>query len=68
MFVCVCVYVCEFVTTRNSLGLQVLTREEARQILVARNEKNEQQARALYDFEGETKRELNFSKVGEAWQ
>ena len=41
----------------------MLTREEARQILVARNEKNEQQARALYDFEGETKRELNFSKV-----
>ena len=43
----------------------MLTREEARQILVARNENNEKQARALYDFEGERKKELTFSKVRE---
>ena len=48
-----------------SLVLQVLTREEARQILTARNENNEKQARALYDFEGERKKELTFSKVRE---
>ena len=48
-----------------SLVLQVLTREEARQILAARNESNEKQARALYDFEGERKKELTFSKVRE---
>ena len=39
--------------------------EETRQILVARNENNEKQARALYDFEGERKKELTFSKVCE---
>ena len=43
----------------------MLTREEARQILAARNENNEKQARALYDFEGERKKELTFSKVRE---
>ena len=30
--------------------------------MVARNENNEKQARALYDFEGERKKELTFSK------
>ena len=43
----------------------MLTHEEARQILVARNENNEKQARTLYDFEGERKKELTFSKVRE---
>ena len=44
---------------------QVLTREEVRQILAARNEKIEKQTRALYDLEGERKKKLTFSKVRE---
>ena len=70
--VCACVCACAWhillipiSSPELSLVLQVLTREEARQILAARNENNEKQARALYDFEGERKKELTFSKVRE---
>ena len=41
------------ISSMNSLCLQVLTHEEARKILVIRNENNEKQDQALYDFEGE---------------
>ena len=58
---CVCVCMCLTCTVYINLQfgisfvLQVLTREEARQILIARDDDNEKQARALYDFEGERK-------------
>ena len=41
------------ISSMNSLCLQVLTHEEARKISVIRNENNEKQDQALYDFEGE---------------
>ena len=41
------------ISSMNSPCLQVFTHEEVRKILAARNENNEKQPRALYDFEGE---------------
>ena len=47
-FWCLCVYV------------QVLTREQARQMSAPKDEKH---ARALYDFDGQAKKELSFNRV-----
>ena len=44
---------CSVIPNSSMNVIQVLTREEAREILAARNENNEKQARALYNFEGE---------------
>ena len=50
LLMCVCVCVC----------VQVLTRDQVRQISAPKEEKH---ARAVYDFDGQAKKELSFNRV-----
>ena len=51
---------CFFFLVSVCVYVQVLTREQARQMSAPKDEKH---ARALYDFEGQAKKEISFNRV-----